>query len=331
MKRKPPVVKSLLKNAEAALFASIEIHNKPIFSYRYEVCTILIINAWELSLKAYIYKFLPQVKLFHKDGTSKPFLECLDCVASNLKKELFLANESLKTLYEYRNDIVHFYGEKIDSIMFALLQKNIIILSSFLKKYFFIDLSVKTDLILLPIGFKKIISPIDFLSNDSYIKEASSEVKRFLDRLVERVNKLEKGGIKDSILVTYSMGLENVNRINNADIIAAIDNKNDKLNKIKIDKFQISTEPGSKKIKIDDEDELFKKIFTESRSAVGKYMRDNFICKNDKRYYSIRKNFEKNPNLFKIRFTYPNQPEKGGTPFFSKQIYKEFEKFYKRK
>ena len=331
MKRKPPVVKSLLKNTEASLFAAIEIHNKPIFAYRYEVCTILIINAWELSFKAYIYKYLPKVKLFLKDGTSKPFLECLECVASNLKKDLFLASESIKSLYEFRNDIIHFYGEKMDSIIFSLLQKNILILSGFLKKHFLIDLANKTDLILLPMGFKKIISPLDFLSNDSYVKGSSSEVKAFLNRLVERVNKLEKKGIKDSILVTYSMAVENISRINNADIIAAIDNQSNRKNKIQINKFQISTDPMAQKIKIDDEDEIFRKIFTESRSAVNQYMKSNFICIINKQYNYIKKNFENDPNLFKIRFTYPNQLEKGGTGFFSKQVYREFEKNYKKK
>ena len=40
-------VKLLLDASEAALFAGIEIHNKPNIAYRYPTSVILIINAWE--------------------------------------------------------------------------------------------------------------------------------------------------------------------------------------------------------------------------------------------------------------------------------------------
>ena len=59
MQRRPPIAKNLVRNSIAAIFAAIEIHNKPIFSYRYEVVVLLFINAWELLLKAYIYKYKP--------------------------------------------------------------------------------------------------------------------------------------------------------------------------------------------------------------------------------------------------------------------------------
>ena len=53
-KGKSPIALSLLRNSKTAMFAAIEIHNKPVFTYRYEVTTMLVINAWELLLKAYI-------------------------------------------------------------------------------------------------------------------------------------------------------------------------------------------------------------------------------------------------------------------------------------
>ncbi len=328
----PSLVKSLIRNTESAMLSSIEIHNKPVFSYRYEVSVILLINAWELALKAYIYKFLKnKVRLVLKDGTTKPFLECLNYVKNHLKKEFFIETESVEALYDYRNNIIHFYGQRMDSVVFSLLQKNVLLLSGFLKKYFKVDLSKKTDLILLPLGFKKVISPVDFLSNDSYTQNSSQEVKDFLNKIIERVDRLKDAGVEDSILVTYRMNVENVNRVKNADIIAAIDNQNEQKNKIQINKYQFSDDSSARKFKIDNDDEIFKTIFTQSRSVVNKYMRDNFICKIDRKYYKIRKEFEKDLNLFRLRLSYPSQPEKGGIPFFSMQVYKKFEKHYKRK
>ena len=54
-KRKKNVVYSLLNASKSAIFSAVEIHNKPQFLYRYPTVSMLIINAWELLLKAYIY------------------------------------------------------------------------------------------------------------------------------------------------------------------------------------------------------------------------------------------------------------------------------------
>jgi hypothetical protein len=42
----------LLKKAEAALLSALELYNKPDFKYREESFSILMLNAWELLLKA---------------------------------------------------------------------------------------------------------------------------------------------------------------------------------------------------------------------------------------------------------------------------------------
>jgi len=54
----PPFPRSvrLFRKSEAALFAGIEIYNKPDFKYREEIFAILTLNAWELLLKAKLLK-----------------------------------------------------------------------------------------------------------------------------------------------------------------------------------------------------------------------------------------------------------------------------------
>ena len=44
----------LLRNSKCALLAAIEIYNKPRIQYRDECFVILLLNAWELLLKAII-------------------------------------------------------------------------------------------------------------------------------------------------------------------------------------------------------------------------------------------------------------------------------------
>lgn len=48
--------RALLGNAIEALSAAVEIYNKPKISYREECSIILLINAWELLLKALLSK-----------------------------------------------------------------------------------------------------------------------------------------------------------------------------------------------------------------------------------------------------------------------------------
>ena len=68
MPRGKSITKLLLDSSQAALFAGIEIHNKPNIPYRYPTATILIVNAWELALKAYVYKFIGRKRIFEKNS-----------------------------------------------------------------------------------------------------------------------------------------------------------------------------------------------------------------------------------------------------------------------
>ena len=51
---RPSLSSRFLEKAEAALIAGIEIYNKPAFAYREETFALLVLNAWELLLKARI-------------------------------------------------------------------------------------------------------------------------------------------------------------------------------------------------------------------------------------------------------------------------------------
>ena len=81
------------------MMAAIEIHNKPQISYRCEIVVLLLINAWGLLLKAYIYKNLKNVRLFNDDCTTKPFPECVACVFSNLGKNYLPVKENIELLF----------------------------------------------------------------------------------------------------------------------------------------------------------------------------------------------------------------------------------------
>src|SRR5579863_4293761 len=202
-KARKRLAKALLANSKAAMFSAIEIHNKPIFKYRYEVCTLLVINAWELGLKAYIASELSSVRLFRKDGSTKPFLECVACVADKLGKSFSAARSNLEVVYEYRNRIAHFYSEALDIVVLGLLKASVLFFAEFIESHFGQSLHEEANLVLLPIGFSSPISPLDFLSTKSSAANCSREVKSFLAAIKQSSEALQKQGIDESIIVNF--------------------------------------------------------------------------------------------------------------------------------
>lgn len=223
-KRKSPIAKSLLNNSISAMISTIEIHNKPEIKYRYETVVLLLLNSWELLLKSYLYKFHNKVKIFERDGRTKPFENCLNIVSQKLGSDFNPTKENLEVLYDYRNQTAHFYIEEINPILYSIVCKSIIFYNQFVLKYFNIDLAQNSDLILLPIGFKRPISPIDYISNESVNKNSSEEVKQFLRTIVDSTKRLNEQNIDETIFVEFRMNLTSVNRTKNADLIAGIDN-----------------------------------------------------------------------------------------------------------
>jgi hypothetical protein len=325
--------KPLIANALAAIFAAVEIHNKPIFQYRYEVCTVLVINAWELALKAYIAKELKSVRLIRKDGTTKPFPECLACVSSKMGKPFEPIRLNLEILYQYRNKVAHFYQDDIGIVVLGLLKASVLFFSDFMENQFGEKLYEAANLILLPIGFTKPMSPLDFLSNQSSAKECSSEVKAFLESIKKSSESLQKQGIDDSIIVNYSIGLANESRIKNADLTAAINNALPQGNVIAvynvISAANLTNDPSAKLIRLSEES-IFNDIYTESYYDIVSAARQKFSdFVQNAHFNEIMRDLKKNPTIARTRLLNPSNPKGGQQIFYSKTTLDELAKHYK--
>ena len=108
MAKRKMVQVNLLKNSIAAYFAAIEIHNKPNISYRYETVTLLMMNAWELALKAYVKKYLKKKTIWANKEHTISFDKALGYVTehiNSLKKGGFISvQENLFLIESYRNN-----------------------------------------------------------------------------------------------------------------------------------------------------------------------------------------------------------------------------------
>lgn len=332
-----PLVVSLLNNSKAALFAAVEIHNKPIFPYRYEVCTILTINSWELLLKAYILNYCTGVKVINADGTTKPFDECVGCVKSTIGKDFYVVYENLEKLYEYRCNAIHFYNEKLDLILYSLLSKNIIFYYEFMLSHFSVDITEESNLILLPIGFKKPVTPLAYLSNNSELVKSSSIVQEFIRSIMSSTTKLHEQGIEDSILVGFNMSLVNENRISNADVIAAITPPEEKttgainINNLISGNVNITNEEGAKKVKID-EDSLYSEIYTETYADLVKacsILFSDFMV--NQKFWGIIRSILNNPSFHRKRYLDVQRKSGSAKSYYTKSIYEEFAKHYQKR
>lgn len=225
MARGKSVTKLLLDSSQAALFSGIEIHNKPHIAYRYPTAVILIINAWELALKAYAYKYIRKKSIYERDGKHTiPFSKALVLVRDHINtteknKKFQVVFDNLTLLNEYRCSNVHYIEDKLNPIIFMLISKAVLNYDAFLKKYFKKDITRDDNLIILPVGLRLPFDPIE------YLKQEYGEVQNdFVNKVLASIRELSEEGIQDSIVVGFSMVTDKVKNVNNADIVAALSN-----------------------------------------------------------------------------------------------------------
>src|SRR2546425_8975482 len=107
--------RALLGNAISAISGAIEIYNKPRIEYRDECTVILLVNAWELLLKAMLSK--ERVRIFYPKRRNEPYRTYSLSDSLNRSTPYFPASvdfhataKNLELLVDYRDNAVHFYN-----------------------------------------------------------------------------------------------------------------------------------------------------------------------------------------------------------------------------
>ncbi|MCM1512065.1 MAG: DUF3644 domain-containing protein [Oxalobacter formigenes] len=258
LRKRKMVQSNLVKNSVAAYFSAIEIHNKPNISYRYETTTLLIINAWELILKAYVKKFIKKKSIYTKDGLTISFNKSIDYVEEDINskepKSFKAIRENLLLIENYRNNVVHYYNEQLEPYIFMLTAKAVINYVDFIKKYFLKNILEKDGLFILPLGFKLPFNPEDFLTRKAAKYVSSPESKKFIESMIKIITNLDRNGIDDTIVVGFDIYLKNVKQLNNRDLLVAITSQDKAdVNFSKISRVQITNDPSAQKVNLSDE------------------------------------------------------------------------------
>lgn len=322
----------LLDKSIQAAISAIEIYNKPDFKYREESFSILMVNAWELLLKAKIVKdkrkdfsvlyVIDKEKSLRKDGTPKKKIAYKQNRTGNfLTLDIYTAikqltldtilKENIELLIEIRDNSIHFFN---DSKLFEkkLLEIGTATLKSYVEsvtEWFNYDMT-KYNFFLMPVSFfhPSEISTISLKKEDKQHKNLlnyiSKKEKEFPSNENAKHNislilqtKFVKGSDPEAIIVKY-------------------DPNNPKAISVKVD----AEENFANKYPWTYTDDLIPKL---------KERYKNF--KADNKFVRLKRQLEKNTNYCGERFL--DIKKKKGTvkKYYSTEIIKEFDKHYDKR
>ncbi len=325
------VQSNLVKNSIAAYFAAIEIHNKPNIAYRYETVTLLMMNAWELALKAYVKKFCKKKSIFTSDGHTIRLNQALDYVTQHrnvIKNNSFNAiKENIVAIEKYRNNITHFYCDQLEPYIFMLVARSALNYVDFMKEFFGKDIMADEGLFIMPLGFKLPFKPEDFLSGNVAKYAASSEAKNFIKDIVNVIHDLQQEGIEDSIVLGFDIYLESVKKATNSDILAAITSvEQADVSFVKISQVQFS-DNASQIYQMSDAE--FRRIWKYSHGELLDWCRQHIDgFKQDKKFNAAKKHIEKDVNCVYERKLDSKNPKSSSQKFYTDLAFEKIKEYY---
>lgn len=218
--------RALLGNSMSAMLAAIEVYNKPRIEYRNECCVILLLNAWELMLKAILSK--KRIRIFEKKERGKPYRTLKLWDAFEAARVYFpddipwkAVGENIGRLADYRNNVVHFYNsDDLRVVVYSLAQTSIVNHRDLVQRLFDRDITAEVNIALLPLSFSAPPDPIEFLGQSNNLSRPTTE---FVGLISETTKELEDEGIDTARFFTvFEVNLQSTKKIQSADIVAGV-------------------------------------------------------------------------------------------------------------
>ena len=223
--------KRLAENSLSALLGAVEIYNKPMMSYRDEVTVMLVVNAWELALKAALRQNGGSIFYPKKRGEEYKSISLDDCLRRVDSRKLWPdgvdgpgVTANIKALAEFRNRAIHLYNTQgLGAVIHPFLQQNVLNYRDFMLARFKKDLADSMTWQLLPLGATAPAEAVRFMRTDSGATTAV-EVRHFVDALRTIMDEAEAaGGEMSRVATLYDINMQSVKKMSSADIVVAID------------------------------------------------------------------------------------------------------------
>lgn len=310
----------LLQKSLDAAKAAIEVFNKPVCSYRNETFAILMINAWELLLKAKKVKenknnmksIYVKEKIKNKKGqlTKKEKYKTnrsgnvftvgiLDLMKTEITDSNLLNN--IKLLLEIRDNAVHCFALSpiLEKHYLDIISASLSSYQAALSKWFDYELEDK-GLFIIPIGFNM---PKEY----DFTNVKSKEEKNILKYISEIRNK----------------------SIPKSDFDVAL-NIDLRFTKSKdLDAIPVRYDEKGVPVIVDSEDVFKGKYPLDYKALVQKLKERYQDFKQDKNFYRLKGDLERNPLYAGCRYLDPHTQKGVKKTYYSTEIFKEFDRYYK--
>lgn len=223
-------IKRLVDNSLAAMLAAVEVYNKPQMTYRDEVAVIMVVNAWELALKAALRQ--KNRSIFYPKKRKEQYLsigidDALGRVAAaNLwppEVDGAATTANIKALTEYRNRAIHLYNARgLGAVIYPFLQQNVLNYRDFVLAKFKKDLAETMTWQLLPLGATAPAEAVQFMRVDRGATMVA-EVEDFILRLRTLMDDaLADGGDMNRVATVYDIHLQSQKKMTSADLVVAV-------------------------------------------------------------------------------------------------------------
>jgi len=310
----------LVEKSVTACISAIEIYNKPDFKFREESFSILMINAWELLLKAKILQMhdddQKSIQIKEKNG------DIVKSASGNAKTVSIgrslgilsaqgtinsIVADNVGLLIEIRDESIHFVHNdpalsvRVQQIGAASL-KNFMTLAA---NWFGYDFT-QFNFYLMPISF--------FHQSDMESFSIDSKAK---DNLLKYLKKVEKS-YSDDVDPNFSISLILQTRLVKTAEDEAI-------------QIRFTDDPNAPELQISEEDAL--KSYPHTYDEVCKILRNRYKnFKQNNEFYAIKKKLEaQGERICKERRLDPKNPKSIYKIFYHSRIIEEFDKYYEKK
>lgn len=321
--------KLILEKSIAAILSAIEIYNKPDFKYREEIFSILCVNAWELLLKAKVINLSgnniaslynmeyvtlkngKQSKVKHpkKNRTGNPtsisILNAYRIITDDYGVKLNKAvKDNLITMIEIRDNSIHLVNDditlskKVQEIGTASLQNYLHLVNNWFGNV--LD------------GYNFYLMPLSLFRNFRTAKGVAlnSNAKNILKFIKSKEIEYDNGnGDSD-----YNLTLE-------------FDVKFQKVKSNSGISFQVTNDKNALVVQLLDED-ITDKYPWDYQVLTTRLKKRYLNFKIDKKYHSLRKNFESNKKLAHVRYLNAKTLNGVRKVFYSATIEQEFDSHY---
>lgn len=223
-------IKRLVDNSLAAMLSAVEVYNKPQMTYRDEVVVILVVNAWELALKAALRQANRSIFYPKKRGEAYRSIGVDDALARVSTHKLWpspvdgaAVTANVKALSEYRNRAIHLYNAQgLGAVVYPFLQQNVLNYRDFVLARFKKDLADSMTWQLLPLGAVAPADAVTFMKVDKNVSMVA-EVESFIDELRSLMDGAEAaGGDMARVATVYDIHLQSVKNMTSADLVVAV-------------------------------------------------------------------------------------------------------------